>query len=231
MRVIPEMLGHVINAGDMPMYTERATSDYSEPPPILIGASSDAAMARAVRSVEASGYRIGDCVTIGAAQARIEQQIAASAIWLELDDDGGSQMDRLLDCLRAAASDGRFPAVVAATTTLIDLVDSRIGDTPVQLVIDGSDAERAAALLLAVAEIGMGRRLSDVATDQSAARLKQLSDEVNRIAATLAQLSANPAPSPGPILQSLTLGDAPEVSAEVVRSVIRARRLRSRYFS
>ena len=58
-------------------------------------------------------------------------------------------------------------------------------------------------------------------------QLVQLSNEVNRIAGTLARLSTHPQAPIEP-----TAPDAiPEVSAEDVRAVIRARRLRTRYFS
>ena len=72
-------------------------------------------------------------------------------------------------------------------------------------------------------------RLSDVAGDKNAQRIRQLSDEVSRIASTLARLSEGPgAPAQRPAIAEA--GDAPAVSAETVRAVIRARRLRSRYF-
>ncbi len=72
-------------------------------------------------------------------------------------------------------------------------------------------------------------RLSDVAADKNAQRIRQLSEEVSRIASTLARLSEGPtAPAQRPAVAEV--GDAPAVSAETVRAVIRARRLRSRYF-
>jgi DNA-binding MarR family transcriptional regulator len=58
-------------------------------------------------------------------------------------------------------------------------------------------------------------------------QLVQLSNEVSRIAGTLARLSTQPQ-----ALADHTTSDViPEVSAEEVRAVIRARRLRTRYFS
>lgn len=72
-------------------------------------------------------------------------------------------------------------------------------------------------------------RLSDVASDRSSERLRQLSDEVSRIASILARLSTGPGehrPAGTPISSGETL----QISADVVRTVIRARRLRTRYF-
>jgi len=64
--------------------------------------------------------------------------------------------------------------------------------------------------------------------DKNAERLRQLSEEVSRVASTLARLSngaASPAGSePAPN------SHVPEVSLKVIRAIIRARRLRSSYF-
>jgi DNA-binding MarR family transcriptional regulator len=72
-------------------------------------------------------------------------------------------------------------------------------------------------------------RLSDIAADKNAARLRQLSDEVSRIAATLARLSTGPGSPPKPI-ELPPDGNLPPLSVDTVRSAIRARRLRSRFF-
>jgi DNA-binding MarR family transcriptional regulator len=64
--------------------------------------------------------------------------------------------------------------------------------------------------------------------DSNTARLAQLSEEVSRIAGTLARLStqADEIPAEPPSRAAL-----PEISVEQVRAVLRARRLRTRYFS
>ena len=209
---------------------EQFDLSYSDAAPVLIGASSEAALARAVRTVEAAGSRIGDTVQLECARERIERQITASAVWLELDRDCGSEMDELLDSISRNVADGRFAAVVSSTAELIDPIAARIDGAAIELIVDADDAERAAALAIATAQAGMEQRLSDVASDQSAARLRQLSDEVSRIAATLARLSSGP-PAPHPVIQSGPQADVPQISAETVRSVIRARRLRARYFA
>jgi len=203
---------------------------YSGKPPILIGASSDAAMARAIRTVEAAGCRIGDTMALEFVRGRIQQQVAASAIWLELDEDGGAQMDDVLECVGANTADGRFAAVVSTTAELIDPVSARIHDPDVDVIVDADEIARTAALALALSRAGIEQRLSDVAADQNAARLRQLSDEVSRIAESLARLSVGPAAVVPPAQPANATGEAPELSAETVRAVIRARRLRSRYF-
>jgi len=216
----------------MDAYLTDAQSPHSsfDRPPILIAGDSEAALERATRTIEASGLRIADRVGLDEAPARIDQQAAASALWIELDSDRGPPMDRLLDHVNQDVGDGRYPAIVVAPSELIDAIAARLTDTSIELVVDGDEADRTAALAVALTDAGRADRLSDIASDQNATRLRQLSDEVSRIASTLARLSTGPASPTRPIEQPPTLDDVPPVSAETLRSVIRARRLRSRYF-
>jgi len=138
-------------------------------------------------------------------------------------------MDELLAQVSRDVSDGRYAAVVAGTAALLDPLAARLDDSGVELIIDANDAERAAALAIATSRLGMPLRVSDVASDQNAARLRQLSDEVSRIAASLARLSSGPVAAPRQS-EPVDAGNAPAVQPDTVRSVIRARRLRSRYF-
>ena len=214
----------------MNAYTNELCSDSdSSPAPVLIAGDSDLALHHAARTVEAAGSRIGAIVPLDEAAERIALQASASAVWVELTRDGGPAMDRLLHQLSGDTADGRYTAVVAAPREMVDLLFSRIGGAPVELVIDGDEAERAAALAIATSGIYRADRLSDIASDRSTERLRQLSDEVSRIASTLARLSNGPSQTqrrePAP-----PGAEVPPVSADTVRSVIRARRLRSRFF-
>lgn len=62
-------------------------------------------------------------------------------------------------------------------------------------------------------------------TDLKKDQLLRLSDEVSRIAGTLARLSARPEET----RTAATASDTPELSPETVRAVIRARQQRARY--
>lgn len=209
--------------------TDRDDPSYMDQPPILVAASSDAAMLRALTTIEASGLRVADRVMIGSAKERIERQISATAIWLELDEDCGGPMDELLGLVSRDVAGGRYAAIVSAAGALVDPIMARLDDQSVELIVDADEAERAAALAIATCKASLPLRLSDVAADRNAARLRQLSDEVSRIATTLARLSTGPAPAPKAI-ETAPDNDLPPLSADTVRSVIRARRLRSRYF-
>src|ERR1044071_443493 len=126
--------------------TEPHTHSIFSASPVLIAGDSDAALDRAGRTVEAAGARIGAILPLGAAADRIALQASASAVWIELDQDGGPAMDRLLQQVSSDVVDGRYSAIVAASNDLVDVLFCGIGGSPVQLVIDGDEAERTAAL-------------------------------------------------------------------------------------
>jgi DNA-binding MarR family transcriptional regulator len=210
--------------------TEASDLQYSDRPPVLLAGSSDAAIARAGRTIHATGLRVGARLPLELAQVRIEEQVATSAVWIEIDKDCGGPMDDLLEYVSRDVACGRYAAVVSAPAALLDPIAARLDEGAVELIIDADEADRAAALALATVQVARSPGLSDVASDRNADRLRQLSDEVSRIASTLARLSAGPGSAPRPT-QTLPGADIPLVSADSIRSVIRARRLRARYFS
>ena len=215
----------------MDAYSTESDLSYSEAPPVLIAGSSERAVSRARTTVEAFGVRTADAGEIDAAAPRLQQQAGASAVWVELDETAqGEILSQLLDQVNVDVREGRYGAVVSAPKALIDPLSAALDDD-VQLLIDADDAERASALALVLARRqGMlSDRIGDAASDRNAERLRQLSDEVSRIASTLARLSAGPT-APARQAEKAPSADAPPVSAETVRAVIRARRLRSRYF-
>ena len=206
------------------MYSE----SYGSTAPVLIAGASKAALDRAERTIEGSGLRVADRILIENAPDRIERQARASALWIELEEGPDESLDALLDRVATNVSDGRFPAVIAAPAALLDSLAAQLPDE-VQLVIDGDDSDRASALAIAVSGLRRTDRLSDVASDQNTLRLRQLSDEVSRIASTLARLSVAP-PAGVAEAPQMPPGEVPDVSIDTVRTVIRARRLRGRYF-
>jgi DNA-binding MarR family transcriptional regulator len=200
-----------------------------DPPPIVIVGDSEAAIERAGRTVEASGIRIAARVEVAAAAKRLDLQAAASAVWIELTGDGGEPMDALLDRVDRDVADGRYAAIVSTSADIVDAVNARIENPAVEVLVDEGEIDRAAALAVVLANSKRPLRVADAATDKSAARLRQLSDEVSRIASTLARLSTGPGAARMP--EITTTGNIPDVPIEDVRAVIRARRMRSRYFA
>jgi DNA-binding MarR family transcriptional regulator len=215
----------------MDAYLSNSTDfSYSDEHPILIAASGEAALARAERVIEASGLRVGARLSVASATERLRLQGAAAAVWVEIDRDCGTPMDELLTLVSNDVADGRYAAVVSTTAALLDPLAARLETAAVELIIDADEAERIAALAIAIARQGLPHSAFDIASDKNAERLRQLSDEVSRIAATLARLSTGP----GVTAQTpdrATVEAAPPLTADTVRNVIRARRLRMRYFS
>lgn len=207
------------------------TSDFGEfagPPPILIAATSDQARARAIVTAESAGYR-AVVIPMDEAARRLEIQPQASAIWVELDKDSGSELDDLLDQVQAEARSDHCPAIIISSLPLVDRIMARVEDSLVELLVDPSPAERIAALSLATARRSAGQRLFDISKEPSAVRLRQLLDEVSRIAASLARLSVGPSGAAVEKPEPAT-GEAPAISLDTVRQVIRTRRLRGRFF-
>ncbi|HEU0311150.1 MAG TPA: MarR family winged helix-turn-helix transcriptional regulator [Sphingomicrobium sp.] len=202
--------------------------EFAGPPPILIAASSDEARARAVVTAESGGFRVV-AVPIEEAAERIEIQPQASAIWVELDRDMGGPLDLLLDRVEAEASTGQVPTIISSPLPLVDRIMARISHPSIELLVDPPPSDRVAALALATARRSVGDRLHDISKEPGSVRLRQLSDEVSRIAATLARLSVGPA-APAIEKPESVVGDMPPVSLDTVRQVIRARRLRARFF-
>src|SRR5437868_3107679 len=173
-----------------------------------------------------------DADDLSSINARLRVQPAARGIWLVLaGDEDAAALDGIAATLDDLASGRGWPIVVEAPARLIDPLAARLVDPKIQLLIDASEPERAAAMALLVSGAGREVTLHDITTEPSSARLRQLSDEVSRIAATLARLSAGPPPATTVEKPVETSGAAlPPLSGETVRSVIRARRLRGRYF-
>ncbi len=211
--------------------TDADNLTYSDRPPVLVAASSAAGFARARPAIEAAGMRIADTVLIAEAEARIERQAAASALWIELDQDGGPPLDALLTQVNRDVADGRYAAIVATSAELLDPVLARVDQAGVELLVDADEPQRIAALAVALSHPFRDQRVADVASDQNTARLRQLSEEVGRIASTLARLSSVAPIAPSHRAEREGEGEPPPaVSVDQVRSVIRARRLRARFF-
>ena len=214
----------------MDAYTSQSSGEFlSNDAPVLIAGDSDAALRRAAATVEASGSRIGATLRLETAAERFRIQPRASVLWVELERDGGAAMDELLEQVSDDVARRKCTAVVAAPREMVDLVFAKVAGHGVELVVDGSEADRVAAMALAMSGADRIDVVRDIASDQSADRLRQLSDEVSRIASTLARLSTEPRVAAQPA-HPVNDVDVPPVAADTVRAVIRARRLRTRFF-
>lgn len=198
--------------------------------PIMVVGNSPAARSRACSTAEASGRDIIAELTTAEALDRFDDRSVLAALWVELDEELSLADRRLLNRADQEARARRCPVVVATRLDHIDEVLSELTDSGVELVVDADDAERLAVLSLAIAAQEGGSLVRDASSEASSARLRQLSEEVSRIAAALSRLSSTPSGPPlSPATMAPPTGDLPAVSAEAVRTMLRARRLRANY--
>ena len=173
-----------------------------------------------------SGVRNAGTASIAEGPERLDRQISLGMVWIDFGDREPAQ--EMAERLRSLADRGTA-VVVSVAPNLIDFADCAFGDRPVQILVDPDLIEQAAALSVALAGKSSGGRVSDVGRD-NAVRLRQLSDEVGRIAASLARLSTvTDEPGRAAIALREAVPAAP-IEVERVRTVIRARRLRGRFF-
>ena len=203
--------------------------DYAGPPPVLVAASSDQALDHAATAVAAAGLRLAT-VTIDEAADRLSIQAAASAVWVEVDEDGGAPLDRLLDRIEAEAASGRFSVVVAAPAALIDPIAARLAGDNVELLVDPARRSRHRP--------GARDRRIEPACPAERRRIRT---ERGTASPTVGRgqphrCHARPAVGrPGvsgrkPQRSAAQQRRVPAVSLDTIRQVIRARRLRARYF-
>ena len=202
---------------------------YDHSKPALLFGSDHRRRARAEQALRAFNVRLVDSLPLEGAADRLDGQPSLGLAWLELgEEDANSALDLALGRLNHMAEERGTTVIASAPIELVDMVAARLTSRTTAILVDPDDAQRVAALATALSGAVEDRYVSDVGKD-NAVRLRQLSDEMGRIAATLARLSTGPG-SPA-VKPSETTSPSPDVEAETVRAVIRARRLRARFFS
>src|SRR5690242_1051128 len=110
MRVIQSGLGPIPCPGMSLMdayFSEHDDSAIFNKSPILVVGSSERALSNAARAVEATGLRVAGREPIESARERIDRQVSASAVWIELDRDAGASGDELLKHVSRDVAEGR----------------------------------------------------------------------------------------------------------------------------
>jgi hypothetical protein len=197
--------------------------EYGDSRAVLVLADSEAGLGEGRRSAEHAGFRISGAVPFADGIERLDRQAAVDAVWLGLEEDHGPALDRMLDRLDAEARADRFGSVVTAPPALIDVIAGRATHERMIHLCEASEAERVAAIRQAAERARL--ELHDVGADGQG-QLRQLSEEVGRIAHILAHLSESEArdrAAQGP--------DAEPIQAGEIRAAIRARRLRDHFFN
>lgn len=194
--------------------------------PVLVVGDTHGSRYRARASVEASGWSVLDDLTPEGALDRLERRPALSAIWIELDEAPTLAARRFLE---RADGEGRHSALGLVVATRLEHVDQVLCDLSgrFDVLVNADDVERIATLSLACSR-SCQSSVRDMSSEASASRLRQLSEEVSRIAGALSRLStASSGPPLSPATMAPPQGDMVPVSAEGLRSIIKARRLRA----
>ena len=154
-------------------------------PPILVIGDTPNARDRARRTVDASDYEASAILTMGEAAEDLGRAGALSAIWLEVEDTPTAAAKRLLECIGVEAARLGTAVVVSTRLQHLDEVLLWLGTTNTELLVDAEDMERLSALSLAASSFQTSGRAAEGANEASTARLRQLSEEVSRIASAL----------------------------------------------
>ena len=226
-----EGLGFIRHCGYVMTVAYLATSaepDAGRPAKVMVIGQGEAALLRGVGTISSSGRFQAMRVGFPQALQILDERREAAAVWVEADE-GTAELARLLERIDADVRDGRYRAVVAIHGGLIDFVTSLVSAPGIEVVVGSSELERASVLAIATLP-RESHKAREAANESNAVRLQQLSEEVGRIAAALAQLSGPAAKPIGTVVGTPqpAMEDKPHVPADSVRSVIKARRLRGR---
>jgi hypothetical protein len=202
------------------------TVEYRPGRRVLVFGDSAAAIERMRDPAERIGCSIADSGPIDGAAERLEAQVHVDAVLVEAERCSPA-LDRLLRSLDQRARSGLHRSVVSAPEELIDCVFAATPHRDVFQLCRPNPLERVATVAFA----GIRRQpwLRDGKEDIHAV-LQQLSDEAARIAGALASLADTGRDAGSEAGEEGAGGSGgPVVDAGLVRSIIRARRLRDSY--
>lgn len=219
---------------------------YADGPIAIIFSDNVAGADAASDAVLSAGGRIGTSTTIAEAAQRLDHQVAADSIYIDIAHYDRPAIDGLFSDIDRWCDGAAIPAILSVPIDMIDLVAERMSDDRVTLLCQPSAADRIAALT--TAWMPQDRRLSDISSELDGIRVKRIADEVSRLSRSLSRLVAGsvmPLDSTaggdeqgrvsgvrldflGEPMASATM---PAIDASEVRTILRLRRLRNNYFS
>ncbi len=214
--------GDLAVGGDM-THDALAMVEYRTDPAVFIVGDSEAAVARGRATAALNDIPI-------AGTARLDEgwsgAFSGAAALVELDHDG-PHLDIFLPRLTAEADGRNRHASITAPAALIDRLFASAWHPNILLACDPSDEQRGVDLAAIVAP--SDARLHDIGR-QGQDVLNKLSQDVGRIAATLASLAEDERTAALVQAEREDETDAPDLDPAAIRALIRARRLRDHYF-
>ncbi|WP_158010811.1 MarR family transcriptional regulator [Tardibacter chloracetimidivorans] len=207
---------------------------YGDAPSVLV-ASDNISGGRIIESALAAiDARIVDSLPLAGLEDRLDRMVSISAVVVHADiGTPAHQLERIGARLNMMATEGAGRGVLIVPASLIDTAFGAAGHSDVQILCQPGPAEVIAAVAMACTT--RTSRLNDVAGLADGRRLVQLSEEIGRIARTLATLAESP-PTPS-MPERVRFAPPPPMTADVaaaagaqVRALIRARRTRDQFF-
>ncbi|MBB3764101.1 MarR family transcriptional regulator [Sphingomicrobium lutaoense] len=189
--------------------------------PIQMIADDDRQSREVARFIREAGHPLGPVYRFD----DVDAAMLSGPVWIEITREDPDRLERFVTAFNRA--DTARPATIVAPKPLLDLLAARIDSPDVELAIAPEREERLVALALMAARENSS--VHDVGRQGEGERLRQLSEEVARIAATLSRMTEPPSPRSG-LSAPAPGGNVPDVRAEQVRAAIRARRLREEFF-
>ena len=193
-------------------------------------------------AIEAVGGYVASSLCFDEALADAFALSAADLVFVDYDGRSGVALEPVLDMLSSVLARRQTQLLITASLDEIDQFSGLLDDANVGFLCQPTIAERALAIQLALMT-GRGGGVHDRTTELETERLRRLADEIGRIARSLSTLSAGLPASPdyqsavGDVqsqfkAEPMFAGEpAATPDAAEIRSIIRQRRLRDRYFA
>ena len=231
-----------------------AAYDVEASPAAVLIAGCDERGGAVARMMDAAGIRTRATMDFSQAGVQLADHGGLDLIVIEAERAPEDLLDPVLVRADAMARERPLRVVASVTITQLDIAATHLLGRRTQLLCAPDEAERAAALALACAQIrtqsgggGAIPVMDDARREGEVARLRRLNEEVARIADTLARLtrgedsSAFPRETgesrrgavraPGSDYRGPADAEPVDASAQEIRAVIRSRRLREQFFA
>lgn len=217
------------------MLREAPGEDYGgTAPTALVVADCAVAAGDAVAALDLAGCIARKPLGFAEAAADLSNYDGLDLILIEAAAAPEALLDLVLARADTMARERGLGIVATVAPEQIDVAAAQLLGPRAQILCNPAAADRISAIAMATWRVrGV---MDDVNRETESARLRRLSEEVARIAETLARLTRDDEPRAGVRDRAAgyrgpEVGPAVEIAAAEIRSVIRARRMRAQFFT
>jgi hypothetical protein len=202
-------------------------------PSVLVFSDSEEGLAEASECALRNGGRLAAALPVEQALDRLENQVLLDLLIVDVREDHGPLLDRLFRKVEEGSEAALFESIVIVSPQLVDVAAAQVGHPDVNLMV-GRDPEGLSAAV-ATALVRSPPRLREPGADEGALRLRDLIDDMERVASSISSSVAGSGtvPARGDAADDdapPAIGDLKPADAMAVRDIIRARRLREQFF-